>query len=386
MLETWLSIGRVAPQCLDPTRQCSMRGNSDLPVSDFRVSVLFWICKSCFIATIPQNRVDTATHHQSSQTMSWLTSCLGRGADDGTDLTEIFSAGTQASKLAEELMQLSSNTQTRSLNVVGFAGEIRETFAGLNIKMNASTFKAIIDVLNGDKMKDMIALASEMDDLALECVNKSIAMKETVTRGTSSLPRSFKDEPSGDDTYVDEGEQELADLGRDIADLEECTSSLRTMNIFSAATKGTRAFDGLLSKKSVIETTFQRIKELCAIVARASQNMISETCCGQIQAGIYAIRAMFQSLRLSKLIEKLTEAGKRLLDAIKNLILVAWEKFQHFTEEFVAAKKIKNFVNGINPMNSKAGDVIKQGAAFVDSITNGNNGFGKNLICGVLSR
>lgn len=306
---------------------------------------------------------------------------MGGGADDGTDLHELFNAGTQATKLAEELMQLSSNTQTRSLNVLGFAGEIKESFSGLNSKLDPSTFKKIMEVLNGNKMKETMKLASEMDDLALECVNKSISMKETVTRGTASLPSSLKDERSSDDTDVEDGEQELADIGRDITDLEGCVSSLRTMNIFSAATKGKSAFDGLLSKKSVIETTFQRIKDLCALVARASQNMVSETCCGQIQAGIDAVKSMFKSLRLSNLIEKLTEAGKRLLDAIKDLIVVAWEKFQGFAEEFQAGKKIKNFINGINPMQSKPAQMFAQGAAFMDNITNGQTGFAQKLIC-----
>lgn len=294
----------------------------------------------------------------------------------------VFSAGMEATELAEELMQLSSTTQTRGRNVVDFAGEIKGAFSSINSKMNASTFKAIMDVLNGDKMKDTIALANELDDLALDCVNKSIKLKETVARGAESLPESVKKEGRGDDTDVDDGEQELADLGRDITELEECTASLRSMNIFSATTKGTRAFDGLINKGSVIQTTFERIKELCAIVARVSQNIVSETCCALIQAGIDTATAIFQSLRLSTLIEKLTEAGKRLIDAIKTLISVAWEKFQHFTEEFQAAKKIKNWVNGMNPINSDAGNLFKQGAKLMDSITNGNADLAQNLLCG----
>ena len=313
--------------------------------------------------------------------MSCFAACLGGGSSNGFDLNGAFTSGMEASKLAEELMELSSKTQTRSLSVVGVAGEIKETLGSISTKMNASTFKMITDILNGEKMKETIALATEMDDLAIECVTKSIKMKETVARGAASIPVALKEGICAGDTDAKEGEQELEDLGRDISDLEECTSSLRSMNIFSASTKGVKAIDGITKKKSVIESTFQRIKDLCAIVARASQNLVSETCCGQIQAGIDTVNALFKSVRLSNLIEKLAEAGKRLLDAVKNLILVAWEKFQGFTEEFQAAKKIKNFINGINPMNSQVGQFLKQGGSLIQSITGGRTGVGQSLIC-----
>ena len=290
----------------------------------------------------------------------------------GPETEGLFTAGNEVTLLAEEMMQLSVTTQARGQNVVGFAQEIKAAFSGLDSQINASTFKTIMEVLDGDKMQDTIALAGEMDDLALECVDKSTKMTETMARGTASLPDSLKDEERASDRDGDEGDQELADLDGDIAELEECTENLQNMNIFSAATKGTRAFEGLVNKGGVVQTTFERIKELCTVVARAAQNVASETCCAQIQAGIDSIKAMLQSVRLSNLIKKLAEAAKRLISAIKNLIQVAWEKFQGFSEEFQAAKKIKNWVNGINPMNSTAENMFKQGAKIMESFNPGS--------------
>jgi hypothetical protein len=302
----------------------------------------------------------------------------------GPDLNALFTAGTEATELAEELMNLSTNTQTRGNDVVGFAQEIKATFSGLDSKMNAATFQAIREMLKGDKMKDAIALSREMDDLALECVSKSRAMVETVTRASQDLPASVKG-GGGDmvsDAESEDESTELRDLDRDIADLEACTSDLRTMDLFSAATRGTRAFDGLAKKGGMVQTTYERIKQLCAMVARASQNLASEACCSQLQAGIESVKAMLKSVQLSNLINKLAEAAKRLINAIKNLVVLAWEKFQNFAEQFQAGKKIKNWVNGLSPLNSTAGTVFKQGAQIMDSFTGQGAGTGRNsLFC-----
>jgi hypothetical protein len=316
---------------------------------------------------------------QASQTMMSCMPCISAG---GPDLTALFTAGTEATKLAEELRNLSTNTQTRGNDVVGFAQEIKATFSGLDSKMNASTFQTIAEMLKGDRMKDTIALSREMDDLAIECVSKSKAMVETVSRASQDLPASVKG--GGLDMDIDaqteEERNELRNLDGDITDLEECTNDLRTMNLFSAAINGTRAFDGLAKKGGMVQTTYERIKELCAMVARASQNLVSEACCSQMQAGIESIKAMLKSVQLSNLINKLAEAAKRLINAIKDLVVLAWEKIQNFAEQFQAGKKIKNWVNGLSPLNSTAGNVLKQGAQIMEGFTGQGAGTGRNTL------
>jgi hypothetical protein len=109
------------------------------------------------------------------------------------------------------------------------------------------------------------------------------------------------------------------------------------MNILMATTKGTRAFEGLVSKSGVCQAVFEKIKELCATVARVLQNFIMDGCCAQIQAGISSLKESMRCLRLTNFIQALADAGRRMVEAFIGLIKVAWEKSGNFVEEFEAA-------------------------------------------------
>lgn len=291
-----------------------------------------------------------------------MINCLSPCADP--EMSGLLMAGMQTTRLAEEMMELSIATQARGQKVVDLVHEIQGAFSGLNRKLNAASFQAVMNTLNGDKMKDTIALAGEMDDLALDCVNKSTQMKETMMQGTRSLQATAKGDDSAYDTDSEEGDQELADLEADIIEIEQCNKDIHTMNLFSATTKGTRAFQALGDKGCVIQKTFGRIQELCASITMAAQTVVSENCCSQLKAGIDTIKAMLKSVRLSNLVTKLTEAAKRLIYAMKSLVLVAFEKFQDFAEQFQAGRKIKNWVHGFK----------EQGAKLLDNVQPGGNG------------
>jgi hypothetical protein len=191
-----------------------------------------------------------------------------------------------------------------------------------------------------------------MDDLALNCLNKSSQMKETMVQGTRSLQGTAKGDGSEcGDTDSDTSEHELSDLEADIIEIEQCNKDIHTMTVFSAAKKGTRAFQVLGDKAGVIQKTFERIQELCASITMASQTVVSENCCSQLKAGINTVKSMLNSAKLT-------------IHAMKSLVLVAFEKFQDFAEQFQAGRKIKNWVHGFK----------EQGAKLLDGVQPDRNG------------
>ena len=291
-----------------------------------------------------------------------IMNCLSPCTDP--EMSGLLMAGMKTTRLAEEMMELSIATQARGQKVVGLVHEIQGAFSGLNRKLNAASFQAVMNTLNGDKMKDAIATAREMDDLALNCLNKSSQMKETMVQGTRSLQGTAKGDGSECDTDSDTSEHELSDLEADIVEIEQCNKDIHTMTVFSAAKKGTRAFQVLGDKAGVIQKTFERIQELCASITMASQTVVSENCCSQLKAGINTVKSMLNSAKLTNLVVRLTEAAKRLIHAMKSLVLVAFEKFQDFAEQFQAGRKIKNWVHGFK----------EQGAKLLDGVQPDRNG------------
>jgi hypothetical protein len=274
--------------------------------------------------------------------------CLDNVSRYNADLNGLYTAGENAKKLAEELIKLCESTLSRSLDVLDFAAEIKDTLSSLKGGINLKSIKAILELIDSDKMRNSITLVRDLDGLAIDCVDKSTVMKETVERGTKSIPNFLQFEDKTFYSDLEEGKKALQELETDITDLESCAQSMRTLSIFSAASEGSRAFDSLLSKRHVLRALFNRITDLCAIVAKTSQSMATEACCGQIMASVETVKALFHSLQLSKLILKFTLSGKKLINAIHAIITAASDKVKDFALELHAAKTIKNFMNGLN--------------------------------------
>jgi hypothetical protein len=271
--------------------------------------------------------------------------CCSPRADPKTKA--LLVASMQASHLAEEVLKLSVTTQTRGLQVVGMANNVKSTLSEFKHHLNVSSFKALMDALDAEKMKEAIAVVMEMDKLALDCLTRSTEMKDKAMEGTRSLSPDQYEKQTGYETDSEEGDQDLADLETAIVEIERCNKDIHSMNLFSAASKGTRAFQVLSDKGTIIQKTFARIQDLCNSIVVATHSVVSENCFSMLTSGVNTIKAMVDSLRLSNLLTKLAQAAKRLIHAMKSLVMVAIEKFQDFTQQFRAGRKIKRFTHGL---------------------------------------
>lgn len=277
-------------------------------------------------------------------------------------------ASTDGKQLAEETIAICTDTQNKGRSVMNIAKETKSILSDLK-GITPAKFMTIKNFVESGKKDEIISMVTGMDDLAVQCSSKAAGMHDAMQRGVDSLPDVVKDENNNAQEGDTDHEEDALDFESDITELEECTENLKSMNLLSATTKGTSAFEGLISKSEVCQTVFEQIKELSASIARLSQTFMMDNCCAQIKAGMSSLKEMMKCLRLTNIIQTLADAGRRMITAFINLIKVAWRKIGDFLEEFPAAKKIKTFVDGLNPLKSPAGKFVAGAANLFGSIT-----------------
>lgn len=258
------------------------------------------------------------------------------------DLDGLREAGSRCKQLADETSVLCDVARAKGDTVKSFTQDMKhslEVFAG---DIDASTFTDIKALIQDNKARQTIAVATEMDDIAFDMAMKSKEMTKAMTQGIESLPDPVREELEAEDTGAGDDEvaaKQLSDVDNDIEELDTCTKSLNRMSVFTAATSGKDAFSGLASKEKVCQILFEKIKEVSSSVARLSQ-ALNGNCCAMLTSG----NEMFKCLRLSKLMSKAANAAHRLIMAIINFIKTAWNKIEGFTEEFVTVKNPPSFV------------------------------------------
>lgn len=279
---------------------------------------------------------------------------------NNSELGGLYETSNETSNTANELSRLATTTQEKGQKVVKCALELKDTFGEFkNGGLHPKQFLTLLNILDEGKLKNAVGLTAEMDDLTTKCVATSKKMAEQTSRSAASLPenyKGFKVKGSDRETVLSEDEErEFLDLEKEVTDLEECTASVKEMNILSAATKGSTAFEGIVSKGGVLGTTLTRIKDLCAAISRAADGIMAETCCTQVQAGVDSIKAMLRCMKLSNLISKFVETVRRLVQAAQGLIKLIFEKMKHLVEEYGAAKKIQQWATRLNPLKNSPG-------------------------------
>jgi hypothetical protein len=293
------------------------------------------------------------------------------------------------------LRELSEDCQTEMRGLFDDNGEEQQQQQQPRGGMVAPfVFVKIQNLLQDTKLEEAVDFCTEMNDMAVQIMGQANEMNKSMTKAIDSLPGYIKEEEEeeeeeekrdddveqhrnrtigggGDEEsrivfrrgdLGDDDDQQVAelmalmDVEADVAELENsCTKSRGGgFNLFSAATAGTKVFEQTKSKVFKCQQLFAQMKELCAVVGRIAAALINDSnCCTQIGAVVNGIASLFRCRRLAQLLSFAAGVVMRLLQAVKDLVSMAWQTIQGFMEEFDAAKKLGNFVNGV--MNSKLG-------------------------------
>ena len=93
------------------------------------------------------------------------------------NLEQLTEAGAKSNTLARETIELCLSTHSKSLQMMEFCTDLKETFETTTRGgIQADTLDTIQDLLSGEKLQNAMELAKEMSQSAGTCIERSVAM------------------------------------------------------------------------------------------------------------------------------------------------------------------------------------------------------------------
>lgn len=169
------------------------------------------------------------------------------------DIRGIKEAGHTCHQAALETSSICDTTTSKARQLIDFGLEMKKTLEVFNNGVDASDFTALANVLCSDRMRVALGISSEMDSLALACVNQSIKMIDSIDAGIESLPDILK---QGNDKRKDvakengskKGNPEPPNLEPDVRELDVTVKAVQDANLVTAMFSLDRAFTDISSK------------------------------------------------------------------------------------------------------------------------------------------
>lgn len=254
------------------------------------------------------------------------------------DTVESFKvSGMECNQISKETSELCACTISKSAEMVAFGQDIQATLREFKQgeTMDASAFESIRDLVSGDKMKAATALAGEMDNLALTCVDKSIEMITSIERGVDSLPDVMKEGiDAAAKNGANEDDPELPSVDKDIQELETCIEAIQQVNLFTAMDAGLNAFNGLTAKGEICTDMFATMKRFAENVTSITDAFMDLN----VKTVLSKLKDMWRCLRLSDLMKSFAEEVGKLIKWIIKLFTDSSDKLSGIWSALAYAK------------------------------------------------
>jgi hypothetical protein len=263
-----------------------------------------------------------------------VTSELGSVDDLGPAVSKLKETALQCHQTARETVEICAATEDKRQAMIDFASEIQSTLSGLK-DADASVLETIKQLTEGQRIESAIALARGLDETAVQCVEKSIKMIDTMEDGMDSLPgvvqkaiehaAGSSDDDDNDDDDDDDDEEDidlLKDLDRDIADVKTCIDSLQHLNLVTAFKVGLEAFTQLTEKAKSSRSMFESIQDYAKDVEEITggfQDM-------NVRSVISKAKDLLRCIRMGDVMRKLAEAAGKLVKILIELFQATSER------------------------------------------------------------
>jgi hypothetical protein len=233
--------------------------------------------------------------------MDKVTDDLGDKLDDLVDdgpIRAMVRNCQEVAVISRETVDICDATTQRREQMIHFGSEISETLR--NFK-DAGTLATIKELTAGERVKEAMELATGLQEIATNCVDKSVRMTSLMEQAMDVVPDFVKDamqnyaENEDDDDDDDDnappatsrglGEPSTSTTARastatkmdqDINDVTECVTAIQNLNLTTAFTVGTRAFTQLSTSAQTARGLFDQIRNFAKEiqdVADAVQDM-----------------------------------------------------------------------------------------------------------------
>ena len=237
----------------------------------------------------------------------------------GPTARKLKEASVECHGIAKETVELCDSMNSKATIMLELGAEIKATLEGFRDGgMDASALATIRDLIAGEKMKTAMALAQDMDDVALECVDKSVQMINVMERGVDSLPDVVQlamDEAAKKGGRDDD--PELTSVDKDMQDIIACIDDIKKLNLFTAMEVGVGAFNQLALKVDVSKSMFGSIRTF----ARDVESMTDTKTWKDINITSVTQKAkdLWRCIRLSDMMKVFAVEVGKLIKSIINL-------------------------------------------------------------------
>jgi DNA replication initiation complex subunit (GINS family) len=247
-------------------------------------------------------------------------------------VTKLRETGTECYQLACDTTELCGTTQTRGNSMMEFGSDITETLRGFSTKMDVETLSTIKDLMDGDRLRQSMQLAQEMDDIALECVAKSMRMIEIMEETMDTVPGPLQNIISkmagkDDAETVQETERSmevLSTLDKDLEDVSSCVGELQNLHISNALKVGLQAYENLHAKATLSRSMFDIMSGFATEVSTYTQ-AINDGDVGDMIKLAAKVKDMWHCLKLAGFMRALAEG-------VGKIIKVMIELFRSMTD------------------------------------------------------
>jgi hypothetical protein len=175
----------------------------------------------------------------------------------------------------------------------------------------------------GGDIKEAIQLASNMDDLVIDCSKKVVSMVERVTEGFQNLPEIITADVNVEEEGKSDDDKEPADIEENVTQLEHNREVIDQSDIITAAKASVDGFRGVLDNADNCRNMLELVDgftDSCNTTIDAFLDV------WDLESAYEKIKEMCRIVRLGELIKQFAEQIKRLLKAIVALMKATLEK------------------------------------------------------------
>ena len=299
-------------------------------------------------------------------------------------------------KRGQELSDASSETHQKGTLAIQYTRDVATVLQGFHSGksgLDLQTFGQIRELVEEKKARKALAIAREMDDMALDMAKKASQMTKTLMDSAhETLPANLRDEmlaenigsnTTGDNNNRTRGSSSMDETNEnnfacrddteasvlmelmdhadsDVEDVKTNTRSMEQVDIFTAGNTGRDAFFTVADKENVAVQIFKEISSVSRSIVETLTTGVggNDSLCAQLFIGLTGIQSLFKALRLSKLIERALTMARNILEAFMRFIEMSWEKFTDFFGQFDAGKKLERFKNSLVGKVGKLGEKV----------------------------
>jgi hypothetical protein len=261
------------------------------------------------------------------------------GTNLGSATNSVKERGSQCYQVARETVELCETTKSKSDQMVAFGSEIQSTLQSFGSSVDASALDTIRDLMDGDKLKEAMDIAKDMDVIALGCIDKSVQMIDIMEDAMDDLPdaleKLIEKAANQQDTKEDEALLSLKSLDKDIDDVKSCIDAVQNLNIATAFNIGLRAFEQLSGKAQQSRAMFESIKGFSKDVEEICDDLKDLN----VVSLASKIKDILRCIRLSEVMRAFAEGTKKIIQVIIDLFKAASDRISTLWAALAFAKE-----------------------------------------------